>query len=233
MVCAQSRQRTREQWFVFLAPWVFTIGTMIYLSVGVISPQVLANQIRAGVSANAGLIVFVTLALLLILALAVAGQLMDKWRGGGNYLCTATGLALFAILLMQVVASASFNRVSKPLAQAAAPFFSGQERLAFYDTYLEGVPFYLQIKQPAWLVQARQRTSILASNYLAARRPPPKAGYGPVLLSYDEFAAGWKNSKAPLLVIVKEKNLPRLSSEVGATVIQLTRFGEYLLVTNR
>lgn len=234
VVSAQSRDRPGDHWFVFLAPWILTLGCMIYLLLGVMSPAVLAVQIRSGVVANAAFIVAVTLSVLLIFSVACLGQLKRQWQDGGfSYLCTAIGLALFTVLITQVIASASFNRLSKPLARAAAPFYTGREQLAFYDTYLEGLPFYLRLKQPAWLIQSPQRSSIMASNYLAARRPAPAAGYGPVLLSFEEFAQRWKNGKPTILIVVKEKNLPRMSQEVGSAPIELARFDDYLLVTNR
>ena len=74
----------------------------------------------------------------------------------------------------------------------------------------------------------------MASNYLAARRPAPAVGYGPVVLTYEEFAMRWKSGDQSLRVIVKEKNLERLMQEVGSTIAKpLAFFDEYLLVANR
>lgn len=234
VVGTQSFTPAGRQWFGFLAPWLLAVSCMIYLVVGLLSPQLLAVQIRDGVTANAQPIVAATLILLLIILPPLFSAAKGGWRDRGlAFLSTAMGMAIFVLIMTRVTASASFNRVSKPLAQNAAPHFSGQEQLVFYDTYLEGVPFYFRIDRPAWLVQAPTRMSIMSSNYLALRRPPVAAGHGPVLVGFDEFAERWKSGKTSLLVIVKEKNLPRLAQEVGATPTELARFDEYRLVTNR
>lgn len=219
------------RWFSFWSPWTFALSCMVYLLLGVMEPQLVAAQIRDGVTANASLIVGATFLLLLIGATPWFGKVQESSRGHGlPFLSTAVSMVIFVVLMTQVIASASFSRLSKPLAQAAAAHFRGQ--LVFYDTYLEGLAFYLRIERPAWLVQAPQRRSIMASNYLGARRPAPAAGYGPVLLSFEEFAERWKNDKAGLLVLVKERNLPRLIEAIGSAPTEVARYAEYRVVIN-
>lgn len=234
-ISAALPTQPRAPWMMdFLAPWILSLSCMLYLLVGAFAPQVLVGHIRSGVVANRALLVAAALTMILVLSVALRYRWQNRWQDRGfPYLCSATGLALFMTLLTQIVASASFKRVSKPLAQAAAPHLNGQEQLAFYDTYVEGIPFYFRIDKPAWLVQSPGRTSIMASNYLALRRPPPVAGYGPVLLPFEEFAARWKSGKTPLLVIVRENGLGQFSASVGATPTELARFENYRLVTNR
>lgn len=224
----------RARWLVLWTPLLLAFSCSSYLLLGVLAPNILAVQIRDGVAANASLIAAGTMMLLVIIAAPLWIQAKENWRGYGlPFLSSAVGMAIFVLVLTQTIAAATFSRESKPLSQAAAPYFSGREQLVFYDTYLEGVPFYLRIDRPAWLVQSPGRTSIMASNYLAARRPAPAAGYGPVLLSFAEFAERWKGGQSRLLVIIKEKNLSRLIQEIGSTPVELTRYGEYRLVGNR
>jgi 4-amino-4-deoxy-L-arabinose transferase-like glycosyltransferase len=234
IVSRQLRDRGNRPWLVALAPWVFVLGSMIYLCTAIGLPELMAAPVRTAVLASVRLIAAAALVLLLIFSVLVFSQIKNGWQDhGSTYLGTAVGLALFVALLVQIVAASSFNRVSKPLAQLSAPFIGAQDRLVFYDTFLEGIPFYLRVEKPIWVVQTRERQSIMASNYLAARRPAPALGYGPVVLAFDEFAARWQAGNESLRVIVKEKNLARLSQEVGAVPQQLVRFGEYLLVGNR
>jgi hypothetical protein len=82
-------------------------------------------------------------------------------------------------------------------------------------------------------VQNEQRETILGSNYLGARRPAAAAGRGQVVLSFSEFARQWQRKDLVLRVIVKEQNLRRLISDVGAAPRILTQLDEYMLVTNR
>lgn len=231
IVTSSSEPDRPGRWFSFWSPWTFVLSCMVYLLIGVVEPRLVAAEIRDGITANAALIIAATFLLLLIGVTPWFGRLQESWRSHSlPFFSTAVGMAIFVVLMTQVIASASFNRLSKPLAQAAAAHFRGQ--LVFYDTYLESLPFYLRIERPAWLVQAPQRTSIMASNYLAARRPPPAAGYGPVLLSFEEFAERWKRDKAGLLVLVRERNLPRLIQEIGSVPTEVARFAEYRVIMN-
>jgi hypothetical protein len=73
----------------------------------------------------------------------------------------------------------------------------------------------------------------MASNYLGHARPAAAPGYGPVLLTPDEFSERWKGSDQSLRIIVKAKNIDRLIRTTGLAPRQLAHFDEYLLVTNR
>ena len=149
------------------------------------------------------------------------------------FISTATGMALFFIVLGQLMASASIARGSRSLAQVSAPFIRSGDRVAFYDTYLPSIAFYLAADKPLWLAQYEERDRIMGSNYLAARRPSAADGHGQVMFSFSEFARQWNRQDLVLRVFVKKKNLQRLSLDVGATPRILTKYDEYLLVTNR
>jgi hypothetical protein len=69
--------------------------------------------------------------------------------------------------------------------------------------------------------------------YVAQKQPPPAAGYGRVLLTFDEFTNEWQKSKQPLLVFIKNKNISRLTEGGTAPTKTLTKTDEYSLVTNR
>ena len=235
VISNQLRDRGNRLGIAALTPWVFALGMTLYLCAGIALPELLASQIRMGVLANTRLIAVTAVVLLLLFAVLVTGQIKNASQHRGFvYLCNSVGLALFIVLTAQVVASSSFNRISKPLVQLATPFIEVQDQLVFYDNYLEGLPFYLRIEKPIWLVQAGNRRTIMASNYLAAHRPAPAPGYGPVLLSYEEFAERWKTGKQTLRVFVRARHLDRLIRDIGAIPKkQRVELGEYLLVSNR
>jgi hypothetical protein len=49
-------------------------------------------------------------------------------------------------------------------------------------------------------------------------------------LDFDEFRQKWQAATQPLLIVVKEKNLPRLREQVGGTPKKIGVVDEYLLV---
>ena len=223
-----------RRWSLVSAPWVFVIAVMSYLLVGVAWPNLLARQARTAVALNTSSIAVSGVLFLVILGVFFSGYRRNWWRGwDAVYISTATGMALFFIVLGQLMASASIARGSRSLAQVSAPFIASGDRVAFYDTYVPGITFYLAGDKPQWLAQSEEKDRIMGSNYLAARRPLAADGHGQVLYSFSEFAQQWHRQDLVLRVFVKEKNLQRLSLDVGATPRILTKHGEYLLVTNR
>jgi hypothetical protein len=129
------------------------------------------------------------------------------------------------------MAAASYFRASKPWAEAMAPLINREDQLVFYDGYVEGLPFYLRIDKPIWLVRSREQENIIGSYYVAGQHPAPAAGFGQVVFSFQEFAERWKKNERPLKVFVREKNLDRLSSEIGSAPQLLMKVNDYLLVT--
>ncbi|HEX2226806.1 MAG TPA: glycosyltransferase family 39 protein [Candidatus Binatia bacterium] len=221
-------------WRSLLIPWLSALTVMIYLITGAVWPGLAVRYIRSALAENLLLLVLCGAAVSLVFAVCVNGYKKDRWKGWeAVYLSTATGLALFFVALAQMTTPVSVERGSKSLARVAAPFIAPEDRVVFYDTYLPAIPFYLSADKPSWIVQKEGREEILGSNYLGQRRPDAVAGHGQVVFSFGEFAQLWQRSDLALRVIVKEKNLRRMSSNVGAAPKILTRFDEYLLVTNR
>jgi 4-amino-4-deoxy-L-arabinose transferase-like glycosyltransferase len=223
-----------EGWQRILLPWACVISVLIYLLLGAAWPNVLVRHVRPAVAQNVAPLAASGGALLLILGIFFNGHRKKAWRGWGPVYCsTATGFALFFIVLAQMTTAVSQDRSAKAVAQTAAFFIAPEDRVVFYDTYLTGIPFYLSLDRPSWIVQDEEKEKILGSSYLAARRPPAAAGHGQVVFSFVDFAQQWNRKDVVLRVIVKEKNFRRLSSNVGAVPKILTKVDEYLLVTNR
>ena len=229
-----DRRSTASGFNVVLAPWILVIGIVLYLLAGAVWPNLLARHVRTAVAQNLLPLAASGVSLLTILGIYLRAENGNNWRNWGPaYLSTATGLALFFVLMGELTAEVSVERSSRSLAQASAPFISRDDRIALYDTFLPGLAFYLGADRPIWIVQHEERDRIMGSNYLAQRRPAAAGGHGQVVYSFGEFAQQWKRPDLVLRVLVKEKNLPRLAVDLGATPRILTKYDEYLLVTNR
>jgi 4-amino-4-deoxy-L-arabinose transferase-like glycosyltransferase len=219
---------------IVLIPWIFVISVLIYLLAGAVWPNLLVRYVRTAVAQNLFAVAACAFALVTMLGICLKFDRGDQWRTWqASYLSTAAGLALFFVLLGELAAGVSLERGSRPLARAAAPFINHGDRVAFYDTFLAGMAFYLDTDKPIWVVQHEKRSRIMGSNYLAERRPEAAGEYGQVIYSFGEFAQQWKQGDLVLRVFVKDKNLERLTRDVGAAPRILTKYDEYLLVTNR
>jgi len=230
---AAKMQDTKRSRILYI-PGIFIVTFIVYLLVGSAWPNLLASDIRSDVPQSVSLLLLYGTVISLVFGVFVAGDLKSVWKGQGPaFMCTAVTLALFFILAGKIVARASFRRAAKSTAQATAALIDRPDRLVFYDTYIEGLPFYLRIDKPIWLVQSREKGNIMGSFYVAEKRPAPAAGYGQVLFTFDEFADQRGKNELPLRIFLKEKNLPRLTQEVGVVPRRLTSFDEFILVSNR
>ncbi len=227
-------EEARRRWSWLYAPLGIILSLVLYLVCGIVWPHLLASQIRETVLQRSSTILIYGLICLLVLVVFIAAQLRDIWREQrAAYLSLSVGLALFLALAGQLVIAASARRSSRDLAGEAAQFINPGDRIVFYDTYLEGLSFYLGIGRPIWLVQSVEKGNVMGSFYVGEQRPVTSAAYGQILFTFEEFAQEWKRNTQDLRVFVKEKNLSRLGNDVGAPPRMLLRFKEYALVTNR
>ena len=233
-VAAKLHDPAAKAWRLLNVIWIFLLGFLSYLVIGAASPSLLPSQIRSAVIEKDSLLATCGAVLVLIFAVFATGQVRNIWKDrGAAYLCTSIGLAIFLVAVGQVMTAASFRRDSKSLVKESATIIDHGDRLVFYDTYIEGIPFYLRIHKPIWLVQARQKEDVMGSKYLRQRRPSSPAEYGQVLFTFEEFAEQWRRSELALRVFVKEKNLTRLRNNVGDPLQIVARYNGYVLVANR
>ena len=73
----------------------------------------------------------------------------------------------------------------------------------------------------------------MGSFYVAEKNPEPAAGYGRVLLTFEEFAQRWKTWDRPLLVFVEKNDLPKLIKQIHLPVKELVEVAGFVLVSNR
>ncbi|HEX2241842.1 MAG TPA: glycosyltransferase family 39 protein, partial [Gammaproteobacteria bacterium] len=131
-------------WRNLLIPWLCLIVVVVYFVLAAIWPGLAVRYIRSALAQNLVPLAVCGAALLLIFGVCVNGYRRGRWNGWqAVYFSTATALALFFVVLAQLMTPVSVVRGSKSLARVAAPFIAPEDRVVFYDTYLPGIPFYL------------------------------------------------------------------------------------------
>ena len=124
------------------------------------------------------------------------------------------------------------DRSAKPVSEAISPRLAGASQVVMYDTYLAGLPFYLKSERPVWLItHGRKKRTFLGNYYAIGKQADPLTPWGTAILDFNEFKKIWKTTELPLRIIVKEKNLRRLTKEVGESPSRLAAIDEYLLVS--
>jgi hypothetical protein len=147
------------------------------------------------------------------------------------YALNALGMVFFIALVAQMKVAVSRERSASELAKIVAGQNKSGTQVVFFDTYLSGMPFYLGIDRPLWIVtHANKKKTVLGNFYVATKQAWPDTRWGKALFDFDEFREIWNKSSEPLLIIVKQKNLPRMEKEVGALPRMLTALDEYVLL---
>jgi len=225
-----NKPSSKERWLLHL-PWIFPSGWVVYLLMGSLWQNLLPWPIREVVLENRIFIGLSAAAMGLILGSFVWANLKGHGRSQyAAYLCKCS-IAIFFLLMGQLMVTASAGRSSKALAQSAAPFINHDSQMAIYDTYINGLIFYLRLNRPVFVVASPKKTTLMGSPYVSMQRPNPAPGQGKILLSFDEFETAWKHTKDPLLVFAKGKNVSRLESQLGGITKELARAGEYVLIS--
>ena len=169
----------------------------------------------------------------LLAQIVVAWASVQRWWRDWAFPVSCLALLLFVCVMVQTMTAVSPIRSSKELAERSASLIKPEDQVAFYDTYLSSLPFYLGINRPIWLVLSGKKSSIMGSIYIAEQNPQPAAGHGSVLLTYDQFAKYWSESATPIRVFIEKKHLPKLVQQIrGSPKILLDTEG-FLLVSNR
>lgn len=127
--------------------------------------------------------------------------------------------------------TASVDRSAKALAQTAVPFIRDDSQIFIYDTYINGLIFYLGLNRPIAIVSSPIKNTLMGSPYVSMHRPPPAPGHAKILLNFDEFSNAWKETKDPPLVFAKAKNVARLEGQLGSGTKELARASEHVLVS--
>ncbi|OGQ81108.1 MAG: hypothetical protein A3F90_03945 [Deltaproteobacteria bacterium RIFCSPLOWO2_12_FULL_60_19] len=200
----------RGLWHLSL-PWTAQNLLVVYFAVGAIRPGILPRPMREAVLQSPGTVsalIGVVLVLLLVSAFAVR---FVRARQPGKFLAVTALLFFFSFAFInRFIEPLSETRSYRELAEKAAPLIQAGDQLVVYDTFLASLPFYLRARAPIWYVWSGDKSNVMGSVYVAEEQPPPAAGYGKVLFTFDEFFKEWKGSDRRLLVFIKQKNLKQL-----------------------
>ena len=217
------------------AGWLLQALNAFYLAAGSLYPGILPRPIRDGVS-SMGHIAWLFAAFSILM---LGYTSLRTATGGGAkhrqlYLAQGFGVSVFLIFLVQMMVSISPGRSAQRIAEKALPQITASTQVVFYDTYLAGMAFYLYAQRPIWVItNAKKKRTFLGNYYALGKRADPLTPWGKALFDFDEFRAQWKSTERPLLVVVKEKNLPRLVQDIGETPERLAAIDEYILVSKR
>ncbi len=218
--------------WVLCLPWLALFMMATFLIIGANWPALLHHEIRETVTQMPALQRSANIVLIFVTAWFAFSAARELWKEQRVvYLCHCLGMALLLFFVGQIFAAASQTRSAKTLAERASPFIKPQDQLVFYDVYLNGLLFYLRVERPIWVIWSGRRKIIMQNIYVAQKQPAPAPGYGPVLFTFEEFAKEWKEAKQPLLVFLKQRQTPRLSRQGRDIPRELTRAGEFVLVS--
>jgi 4-amino-4-deoxy-L-arabinose transferase-like glycosyltransferase len=212
-------------WMLFLVALFFVVGWFF--------PPASPRQIRAAVSemgywvwcfavVSGGMLVYTA-------KRHLAGSPPSQGR---LYALQAASLAVFLALVVQMMVLISPSRSAEAVIAAVKPKLRPETRVVFYDTYFAGALFYLRSERPLLLVTHETKKQTFMGNFYAlgnAEHSP--ISFSETILSFQEFQSYWQSTGQSLLIIVKEKNLPRMAKSVGEMPARLGAIDEYLLVT--
>ena len=231
-VLADSSIKTR--WLLsFAAGFYFLAWFLVILALQ--WPEFFPSRLRPHIpAAFAGTSIPLVIGMLAVLLLVLLGiQWRLRRRQTFLYAATCMGFTLFVLCAEPIVATVASHRSSKLLAEKAASFIRDEDQLVIYEGYPSSLPFYLNIQRPIWIVWSGTKSKVLGSDYVAQRRPKPVAGYGQVLLTFEEFAALWRTSKDRFVVFVDSGDMDRFELLAGAPPRVLLKIADTVLVENR
>jgi len=214
------------------AGWLVLSSLFIYSLAGVIRPEVLPEIVR-GRFDSIEILFAVSAAISLALAFVASKRtLWVKIKPQFILLGQAAGLLIFVITLAEMMVLVSPAKSAKEIAVKALPLLSSTKQMVSYDTYAEGLAFYLKAEKPMWVVtRSKKKRTFLGNFYAITGQPEPTSPLGKGLLTFDEFHDLWNSSETPLVILVKKKNLPALERLVGADLRRAAAYDDYLIVT--
>jgi hypothetical protein len=201
------------------------------LSAGTIFPSILPSQVRERVNGVAYFIWFYALFSVLMLCYMIISRADGVQRQRTLFLVHGLSMCVFLVFLTRMVIAIAPTRSAQALAEQVRSQLTTTTQVVIYDTYLAGMPFYLQTERPIWFVTHTNKRRTFLGNYFAMnKRAEPRTPWGKAVLDFEEFRERWYTTTQPLLVILKEKNLPRMVQEVGQMPKRVAGVDEYVLV---
>jgi len=238
MLTGEAMQRhvsgtaAKAKWLALL-PWLVQFIPVVYLSCGAWWPGIFPAAIRDDAAKMAAQFWQFKFVFAAILASAVYLALFFRRKplAAIPFGAYAAMMVMFPLFMFYIMAGASRFRSAKALADESRSFVVPGSRLAVYDTYLCGLPFYLRVSEPISIIWSGNKSNIMGSWYVAENQP--RSARGSVLFTFKEFDELWQRKDQHLLVFVKDKNFYRLGENQSPPARQLLNFNGYVLATNR
>lgn len=227
--CRDSVAKLR---FVVSLTWWLQSTTALYVALGALFPRLLGRHIRDIVVSMAPAVwIYAALSTAVLVYFVAARQAGDPGRQRRLYLVQGFGLCCFLWFIVEMMIAVAPDRSAQDIASKARQRVTPSTQVVFYDTYLAGMAFYLRTEQPIWLItNGKKKRTFLGNYYAFGKRADPVTQWGQAMLDFNEFRSRWKSAENPLLIIVKEKNLPRLEENVGEPLHKLAAADEFLVV---
>lgn len=221
--------------WVLSFPVVFLFVLSFGLTLVILWPEFLPNPLQGYVrGASAGTSIKLGIGILAALIFALLGIRRRMWgRQIFLYPATCVSFALLILCAEPIFLTVSSHRSSKLVAAKASSFIGAEDQVIMYGGYPSSLPFYLNIQQPIWVVWSGTKSKVLGSDYVAAMRPKPAAGYGQILFTNEEFAELWKISKNRLVVFADSGAMNRFEYLIGTQPRIVFELGDTVLVENR
>ncbi|MBI4527943.1 MAG: glycosyltransferase family 39 protein [Deltaproteobacteria bacterium] len=224
-----------KKWSLRL-PWLTLAFPLLILLVGLYWPDWLPGHVKSGTREALSILPYPLIFIGVPLSLMILNStLADRLAVRGYFFSlSCLGLLSFFALSHQAIEGVSYSRSSVDLAAGAAWFATGREQVVIYDAYPPGLPFYLRIHRPMWVVSSADKRSIMGSAYVAEKKPLPAKGFAKVLLTFEEFSLLLEKSGERLLIFTRQKLLPRLLNEKGLRPIAVSKIrGDGLVVHDK
>jgi 4-amino-4-deoxy-L-arabinose transferase-like glycosyltransferase len=224
-----SDDSSKPVWTIFLPFYAQALLVLCFV-VGAVQPSLLPREIGKHLAGVAPLLYTVGAVILVALSVLVVGQRAGYLRRPGYlYIFYCIGLVPLFVLLVNVMTAVSVTRSAKALAERSSDWIRPGDQLVLYDNSLEGLAFYLGVKQPIWIVWSGRKSEVIGSFYVAEHPPAPMERFGKVLFTFDEFAKEREKSNHPLFVFIKEQKLPSLTKRYGTLPNTLLKVDDFVL----
>lgn len=215
--------------------WGVQSLNVLYLLAGLMWPAILPSQIREHVSPIAWYLCAYGIFCSVIAVVLAMTRTTDFWKDQSKvYIIHSMGIVFFLAFMAQMMVAVSRDRSASEILETVASRIDADVQVVFFDTYLTGMPFYLRVDRPVWIVtHANKKKTVLGNFYAVTNRAWPDTRWGKALFDFNEFREVWNQNETQLLIIVKQKNLARMEKEIGASPRKLTSVDEYVLLSNR
>ncbi|HWP57410.1 MAG TPA: glycosyltransferase family 39 protein [Candidatus Acidoferrales bacterium] len=192
------------------APWLAMAGAVWAPIAGAKWENALTAEAgRVASSLSSGLAPFqlVTLGVLFVL---VGWASWKNARSGPRtlYASWCAAMILFVGFCQQAAAGVSLSRSSKEAARYADAVARSDRPVVIYQANLAGLPFYLRVRRPVWVVSSRKHT-VMGSSYLA-RHGIRDEEFKKIVLTPEEFSRLPSATKKQLWIFTLPRELSRL-----------------------